>query len=466
MIFGVALFAPAWTKAAVLCFRVGLLLWIVELIWLRPKLPRLTIVKPMLAYLLLVFISTLFSPLPALSWGRMRTVELLVLALLVACRSFSRLQIKALIAALTLATLVAAAYSGWLYVRGIGVKLAHPVTPALFAAGWRGHDVVQSVDGTPVRTPAEWARAIQAQSSPGLNLKLLHGEPPAPMFRWFPRALVVREGLLQTTAMATARPERSQGFFYNYIPFSEVLMLMAVLAFGFCVSFVKARQVGAGAVWAAIFSIFFATLVSTETRATVAAVLLLAAAMIWLLSGWRVRIATAVILALLFAAGSAWFRSERAGIGWLGRHDAGTEYRLLMWKDGARLALEHPLLGIGMDTVERRGRELHIAAYEKFPKLKSHFHSTYIQIAAECGLPALGAWLWLMVAIWLLLWQGLGKATFGWDRGLEIGTLAALGAFCIASALHYTLGDAELMVMLWLLAGVGSGRLLNPNTPT
>lgn len=456
LIFGVALFAPVWTKAAVLCFRVGLLLWIVELIWLRPKLPKLPIVKPMLAYLLLAFLSTLFSPLPALSWGRMRTVELFLLALLIACRNFSRVQTKALIAALTLAMVVASAYSGWLYVRGIGVKLAYGPTPALFAAGWRGHDIIQSADGIPVRKPAEWTRAIQSQNSANVALELLHGEPPTPMSSSFPRSLLVDEGLLQPGAIAMARPERSQGFFYSYIPFSEVVMLMALLAFGFCLAFATSRRIGAGAAWAAIFLIFFATLVSTETRATVAAVLLLAGAMVWVVSGLRVRVASVAVLVILFAIGSAWFRSERAGIGWLGRHDAGTDYRLLMWKDGVRLALKHPLLGIGMDTVERRGRELHISAYEKYPSLKSHFHSTYIQIAAECGLLALGAWLWLMVVILVLFRQVWKQAEASFDRGMALGVLAAVTAFCMASAVHYTLGDAELMAVFWLLVGINT----------
>ena len=55
-------------------------------------------------------------------------------------------------------------------------------------------------------------------------------------------------------------------------------------------------------------------------------------------------------------------------------------------------------LEASMDSVERHGRELGIRAYERYPKLKSHFHSTPIQIAAESGLLALAAWIWLMAA--------------------------------------------------------------------
>jgi O-antigen ligase len=150
--------------------------------------------------------------------------------------------------------------------------------------------------------------------------------------------------------------------------------------------------------------------------------------------------------------GSLWLQRER-GAGWLGEHDAGTDYRLLMWKDGARLAIQHPLLGIGMDTVERRGNELNIAAYRKYPNLKSHFHSTFLQIAAECGWFALAAWIWLMAALLWSGWQRWRHHAEWAGRGLALGLLAAIAAFVAASAVHYTAGDAELMVVFWIFAG-------------
>jgi len=456
-ICSVALFAPVWTRAAVLCFRIALVLWVMKLLWLRPKLPLLAVVKPMLAYLLLVFASTLFSPLPILSWGRMRTVELFLLALVVASNLASRRQVKALVSALTFSTLLAVGYTGWLYLHGTGVRLAHAPTPALFATGMRAHDVYQIVDANPMHRPEDWKRALASGSSPMVNLRLLRGEPPQPITIAVPRPVLINEGLLQPGAMVKARPERGQGLFYSYIPFSECLMLICVLTCGLCVTFAQVRHLRIAAMWGVIFLLFFAALISAETRATVAAVLVLATAMVWLVSGWRLRIVSAVILILLFVAGSAWFRSERAGIGWLGRRDAGTEYRLMMWRDGMRLAMEHPLLGIGMDTVEKRGRELQIAAYEKYPNLKSHFHSTYIQIAAECGVLALAAWVWLLGAILMALWKSWKQNPAGlpFERGVALGLLAAVAGFIAISVVHYTLGDAELMVVFWVMVGLG-----------
>ena len=63
-----------------------------------------------------------------------------------------------------------------------------------------------------------------------------------------------------------------------------------------------------------------------------------------------------------------WFSLSRAvlwiqhtrGLKWVDARDPGTQYRLLMWKDGARLAVQHPLFGVGMDSVQNRWPEWHL----------------------------------------------------------------------------------------------------------
>ncbi len=67
------------------------------------------------------------------------------------------------------------------------------------------------------------------------------------------------------------------------------------------------------------------------------------------------------------------------------------QYRRMMWADGLRLMGEHPWLGVGMNTVTVRWRELGLRAYEQFG-LQSHFHSTPIQLGVERGLLGLAAW--------------------------------------------------------------------------
>ena len=127
-----------------------------------------------------------------------------------------------------------------------------------------------------------------------------------------------------------------------------------------------------------------------------------------------------------------------------------------MWEDGLRLAWEHPLLGVGMDAIYRHWQDWGIRAYQRYPHLKSHFHSTYIQLAAECGFPALLAWLWLLASYMRFLVTTLSsKLVSNWfSQGVLAGTLAATVAFVSMSSVHYTLGDSEIMIVFWLLMGM------------
>ena len=95
-----------------------------------------------------------------------------------------------------------------------------------------------------------------------------------------------------------------------------------------------------------------------------------------------------------------WWLKSRRNLSWFEAKDPGTQYRFLIWKDGARLVAQHPLLGVGLANVQRHPDRFDMAAYRAFPNMISHFHSTPIEIAVDCGLPALGIWVWLMVACW------------------------------------------------------------------
>jgi O-antigen ligase len=134
-----------------------------------------------------------------------------------------------------------------------------------------------------------------------------------------------------------------------------------------------------------------------------------------------------------------------------------------MWKDGLRVAAQHPWFGVGMDSIHRHWQEWNIQAYQRFPHLKSHFHSTYIQLAAECGLAVLAVWLWFLAAYLTMLWKLISRSDPGrpgFEKGFVLGLLAATVAFIAAGVVHYTLGDAEVMIVFWFLAGLSTAILI------
>jgi O-antigen ligase len=149
-----------------------------------------------------------------------------------------------------------------------------------------------------------------------------------------------------------------------------------------------------------------------------------------------------------------WVQKHRAQK-WLDLSDPGTQYRLMMWRDSLKLIRAHPLLGVGPGTVIGHWQRWDLEAYRLFA-LKSHFHSTPIQLAVECGLPALAVWLWLMGAygIFLKRLSTLSRESGWFPQGLGLGILGGFWAVLLTSLLQYNFGDVEAMIIFWFLMGL------------
>ena len=456
LLFGIALVAPEWTKAGVLLFRAALMLWVVTLLLGKLRYARqLPIALPLLTYLLLVTVSTIFSPEPALSWGRMRTIELFLLAFVAATSLVSRKQMRAIWVALLVSTVFAAGYTAWQFASGMGVSIAlRPFPPKFAAADIHRDDVILAVNGHLVRDEKSWKQAVAAEHTPLLHIRIERGDLLGEADRYIERAALESSGVMADGAVKSTKPRRAEGFFGNYIPFAEMLMLVAAFTWGVMLTVASApgKRRSLFLLLAAFLAIA-AALLSTQTRAAACALLLAGVVSLWMLPGWRSRLAGTVAALLLVAVGLNWFRHQRGGDL---QGDAGTQYRILMWEDGLRLAWQHPLTGIGMDTVEKHGGEFGIRAYQRYPNLKSHFHSTPIQIAAECGWLALAAWCWAMIVCFRTVLQ-LYRSALANDvlvKSSALGGLAMLVAFNALSLAHYITGDAEVMIVFWLLLGL------------
>ena len=204
-----------------------------------------------------------------------------------------------------------------------------------------------------------------------------------------------------------------------------------------------------------IFLPMCAALVVTLTRASLVSCFLAGIVAFWIsVPRTSLRVASIAVLAVALL-GTAFLVHRERRLGMVATADAGTEYRVLMWEDGIRLAREHPLFGIGMDTIKSEWREYGIRAYQRFP-LRSHFHSTPIQLAAERGLLTLGAWIWLIVLYLRLLWKLYQRIPDSewFARGLSLGLLAAVLGFLNSSLVHYNLGDSEVQMLFWFSMGL------------
>lgn len=140
--------------------------------------------------------------------------------------------------------------------------------------------------------------------------------------------------------------------------------------------------------------------------------------------------------------------------------------RLCMLKAGIEMVADRPLFGLGPEMVERR-----YAIYRPptAPRYEvPHLHNSFLQLAAERGLPALAAWIALLLAGGLKSWRLYQRE--GGDGGpradLYVGMMLALLAFSLAGLFENNWGDTEVQrpalfliaLPFCLAAGRGEGE--------
>jgi len=139
--------------------------------------------------------------------------------------------------------------------------------------------------------------------------------------------------------------------------------------------------------------------------------------------------------------------------------DPSNRDRVQMWGVGKRIIADYPLFGVGPDQVE--------AVYPAYRPADSvrpvnvHLHNVFIQIAAERGLLALGAWL---VFIGVATAGLVGQVRRGPHRALAAAGLASIAAMLAAGLFEHNFGDSEfLMLFLGLITLPYAAKLAAPS---
>ncbi len=451
-VVAIALCAPLSIKASVNSFRAATLLFVVLLFTGKFKVVRQPLAVPLLVFLVLTAISSAFSVDPLLSWGRMRSVALLLLAIVAGQIIRSWKQVKIVVGALLTACLITVIYTGWQYTAGIGVQARgnQAALASLQHFGLAPGDCIRKVGDQAIRTPDELFARLRDVTSP-VKLTLARETPnglqsvvinpmPQPML-----AALQRPGI----ELVRGHPPRAQGFYKHYFPFSEVLVFAGLLVWALAISSSDLRQ------RIALILCFLAistAILLTLTRISLASLLLGAFIVAVIQAKRRWLLLAAFVVVCL--AGIYWIQRHRVPAATDGT-DPGTEYRLVIWRDSLKLIKAHPFLGVGLDSVAGDWKRWDLEAYRRFP-LHSHFHSTPIQLAVECGLPALAVWIWLIVAYarFLVYLERSLPQPERFARGLTLGVLGGLIAFVVTGFLQYNFGDAEPMVIFWLTMGL------------
>jgi O-antigen ligase len=122
-----------------------------------------------------------------------------------------------------------------------------------------------------------------------------------------------------------------------------------------------------------------------------------------------------------------------------------------MLEAGARMTAAHPLVGLGPEMAEQR---YPIYRHPTASRLNvPHLHNSFVQIAAERGLPALLALFALLGVAARAAWRAYRAelAGGGARSDLHLGALAGLAAFCLAGLFENNWGDTEVQRMALFL---------------
>ncbi len=283
-------------------------------------------------------------------------------------------------------------------------------------------------------------------------------------------ALLALRGLSQYLWMGFGElDQRIRGPFSHYMTFSGVLLICDVLLVTQMVCGRAARSVWR---WAALALINVA-LVGTMTRGAWVA---LGGTLLYLLAvygrrgarDWRGpagdrpgnrpgerpeapraprhrgrRYAAICALALLAVYLSAPASVLRRASSIFDLRDPSNYDRLCMIDAGLHMIAERPFVGLGPDMVDHR---YEIYRQPTAPRYSvPHLHNSFLEMAAERGLPSLAAYLWMMIAgVRLALRRYRAEGGLAGGRAeLYLGSVLALLAFNLAGLFENNWGDAE-----------------------
>jgi O-antigen ligase len=232
--------------------------------------------------------------------------------------------------------------------------------------------------------------------------------------------------------------QRPDGAMSHYMTYSGLVMLVTCAAVARLVFGSRDR------LWPAlVMPALVVALPLTFSRSAEVGVLL-AVGLILMLKDLRLTALLPVVVALFFAFAPDTVTDRMASM--FDMKDPTVRDRVAMLNTGRAMIAGHPLTGVGPSMIERM-----YARYRDPNGVNAtnpHLHNVPVQIAAERGLPALAAWLWLIVAMTLAVWR-LFRA--GGDKVLTSAALAAIVAMLGAGLFEYNFGDSEFLMLFLVL---------------
>ncbi|MBV9925430.1 MAG: O-antigen ligase family protein [Acidobacteria bacterium] len=471
--------APHSIAGTQTAWLLAMLFWVMRLcLRPRPVLFRTPVDPWLFGFFVLTFLTSLTSYNPEVSIGKLRAASLFTVVYVVSQNVRSTRVLRALALTLVVSCALGLVHTFGVYARGRGVKLRSLTAESrLRAVGFIEGDTILSVDGVAVESPADVVGAIERER-PAPRERALRFPDGRVSCRWdettacvrvyraeaTPDANVARAGLPQGATpeerlgilrWTKGRDERASGFYGQYQTYAEVLQLIASLALGMLLSLRRKLSRKGLLLGVALAGMVFA-LILTVTRASWAGFALSVFTIVLVGASRRTLLWTAALALPLVVVGLFVLQQKRQ-VGFIDPTEGSTSWRLMVWKEGARILVgkpRHLLVGTGMDSLKRRWREW--GMFDQGRQPWGHLHSTPLQIAFERGVPALLVWAAWLFVYGRMLWR-LARGSLEGDwvvRGLLLGALGGLVGFVSAGLVHYNFGDSEVVMVFYLVMGL------------
>jgi putative inorganic carbon (HCO3(-)) transporter len=231
--------------------------------------------------------------------------------------------------------------------------------------------------------------------------------------------------------------QRPQGAMGHYMTYSGLLMLMVTTVVARLLFVRRARA------WSAVvLPALLVALVLTFTRSAWVGACV-AMALLLIIKDFRLVGALPVVVAVFFALAPPQLTQRFYSM--FDLRDPTNRDRIAMLREGVRMIEADPLTGMGPNMVERvypRFRDT-----EAVERVNPHLHNVPMQLAAERGLPALGAWLWFIGSATLGTWSIFKRSR---HRFFSASALGAIVAMLAAGMFEHNFGDSEFL-MLFLM---------------
>ncbi|MCW5978427.1 MAG: O-antigen ligase family protein [Bryobacteraceae bacterium] len=252
--------------------------------------------------------------------------------------------------------------------------------------------------------------------------------------------------------------DRTTGFMSHWMTFGGHMMLVFLLAAGFILFAPSAcRKM---ALWIVCAALVAAAIVLGLTRSIWMAT---GAGGIYLLWRWRRKtvLLLPVVLAAIVALGPASIRQRVLSLARPHGQLDSNEHRIVCWRTGWNMIRAHPWFGLGPQRVTLDfDRYVPPDIPRPLPEgWYGHLHNIYIHYAAERGIPAMLALMWMLGKILYDFLRGIVRSPPGDRRAILHSGVAVVIAILVAGIFELNLGDTEVLTLFLAVAACGYSLL-------